>query len=161
FLEILPIDSTRSDRPSFFDPIYKTIRTMLVQENVLPAAVGGYVAGRHARIARGQYVADLFTDEQLTTVTQSKDALYWLSPDITEANTPILYRALAGTGRDIYQTVTDGLVPGIVVRPELLFARLTTGFLSGQKAGWLCKLYAALQEHASSDAKAAAALRPI
>jgi hypothetical protein len=134
---------------------------MLVEEPVLPATTAKYVAGKNARIARGQYLVDLFSDEQLTAIHQSKQPLHWLSSEITETNTPRLYRALAGSGRNIYQTVTDGLVEGIVVRPEVLLAKLNADFLSIQQPKWLSNLYAALHEHASADAKAAAALRPI
>ena len=161
FLEILPIEGTRSDSPGFFGLIHKRIRTMLVDESVLPAATAIYVAGRNSRIARGQYLADLFSDEQLTAIYQSKHDLHWLSSEITETNTPRLYRALAGSGRNIYQTVADGLVEGLVVRPEVLLARLNADFLSNQTPKWLSRLYSSLHQHASADAKTAAALRPI
>lgn len=161
FLEILPIDSSRADCPDFFSPIHTRIRKLLVDEPVLPTAKGKYVAGKHARIARGQYLADLISDDQLTALFKSPQALHWLSKDVTETNTPSLYRALAGSGRNIYQRVTDGLVEGIVIRPEVLFAKLTTEFIGSQPPRWLCKLYAALHKHASADAKTAAALRPI
>lgn len=161
FLEILPIEGTRSDSSGFFSPIHKRIRTMLVEEPVLPAVASKYVAGKHARIARGQYIADLFNDDQLTAIFQSKQPLHWLSSEITETNTPRLYRALAGTGRNIYQAVADGLVDGIVVRPEVLLAKLNTDFLNNQNPRWLSHLYSSLHQHASADAKAAAALRPI
>jgi len=128
-LEILPIEGTRSENPGFLNPIHKRIRTMLVEEPVLPASTAEYVAGRKARIARGQYLADLFSDEQLTAIYKSDQPLHWLSKEITEANTPRLYRALAGSGRNIYQAVADGLVEGIVVRPEVLLAKLDEGFL--------------------------------
>ena len=161
FLEILPIEGTRSDSPGFFSPIHKRIRKMLVEEPVLPAATAKYVAGRNSRIARGQYLSDLFSDEQLTAIYQAKQALHWLSSEITETNTPRLYRALAGSGRNIYQTVADGLVEGLVVRPEVLLAWLNADFLSKQTPRWLSSLYTALHQHASAEAKAAAALRPI
>jgi hypothetical protein len=161
FLEILPIEAARSDSPGFLSPIHKRIRTMLVDEPVLPGTTVRYVAGKNARIARGQYLVDLFSDEQLSSVYQSQQPLHWLSSEITETNTPRLYRALAGSGRNVYQTVSDGLIEGIVVRPEWLFAKLSADFLSAQQAKWLSNLYSSLQQHASADAKAAAALRPI
>jgi len=161
FLEILPIEARRSDSPGFFSPIHKRIRQMLVDEQILPTVTSTYVAGKNSRIARGQYLADLFSDEQLTAVHNSKQPLHWLSSEITETNTPRLYRALAGSGRNIYQTVADGLVDGIVIRPEILLAKMNATFLSEQPPGWLAKLYAALHRQASEDAKAAAAIRPI
>jgi hypothetical protein len=161
FLEILPIESMRSDTAGFFSPIHKRIRTMLVDEPVLPGTTAKYVAGKNARIARGQYLVELVRDEQLTAIYEAKRPLHWLSSEITETNTPRLYRALAGIGRNIYHTVSDGLVDGIVVRPEVLFAKLKADFLSAQQPRWLNNLYAALHEHASADAKNAAALRPL
>ncbi|HEV3437044.1 MAG TPA: hypothetical protein VG122_06780, partial [Gemmata sp.] len=88
FLEILPIDAARSDIPGFFSPIHKRIRTMLVEEPVLPAATAKYVAGKQARIARGQYLADLVSDDQMTAIYRSKHPLHWLSNEVTETNTP-------------------------------------------------------------------------
>ncbi len=68
---------------------------------------------------------------------------------------------MAGSARNIYQTVADGLVEGLVVRPEVLLARLNADFLRNQTPKWLSSLYSALHQHASADAKAAAALCPI
>jgi hypothetical protein len=161
FLEILPIDSMRSASAGFFSPIHKRIRSMLVDEAILPGATAKYVAGKNARIARGQYLVDLVQDEQLTAICESKRPLHWLSSDITETNTPRLHRALAGTGRNIYQNVCDGLIEGIVVRPENLFAKLTVLFMESQATSWLVQFYSTLHKRASGEAKQEASKRPI
>src|SRR5262249_9075253 len=82
FLEILPIEATRSDNPGFFTSIHKRIRQMLIDEPVLLTTTSTFVAGKNSRIARGQYLVDLFSDEQLTAVYNAKQSLRWLSSEI-------------------------------------------------------------------------------
>jgi hypothetical protein len=157
-LEMLPIGHPSSDAAGLFTAIHDKIRKMLVEEKVLPTAKGDYVAGNDARIARGQYLVELFSDEQLRAIMQSNRPLRWLSSDITE--TTRLYRALAG--QSSWHSDTKGLVEAVVVRPELLFAKLNKEFLSEQEPTWLGKLYSKLNEDdVSNDAKNAAARRPI
>lgn len=162
FLEVLPVDSTRSDSPGFFSPIHDAIRTMLVDEDVIPAASGAYVCGRNARIARGQYLADLFSDDQITQILGSHEPLHWLSDEVTETNTPRLYRALAGSGRNIYgrHTGASGLVPDIIIRPESVFLQLSKAFLETQSDEWICTLYCALND-APHTARSSAESCPI
>jgi hypothetical protein len=159
-LEILPIAAERAEDPGLFSAIHKTIRTMLVDEAVLPTAAGGYAAGNEARIARGQYLTDLFSDEQLTAISRSERPLHWLSSEITETNTERLNRALVG--HSSWHSRVAGLVEGIVVRPEDLLSELTTEFLEAQHAAWLSKLYSALNDNdLPRAAKDVAARRPI
>jgi hypothetical protein len=162
FLEVLPVDSTRSDSPGLFSPIHDAIRTMLVEEKILPAASGAYVRGRNGRVARGQYLAELFSDDQLTQILNSDESLHWLSDEVTETNTPRLYRALAGSGRNIYgrHTGASGLVPDIIIRPENILLQLSKAFLETQSDEWISTLYSTLND-APHTARSSAEMCPI
>lgn len=161
-LEILPLDSSRSDCPEFFSAIHSSVRQLLVDDEIIPASAGGYVCGSCARMARGQYLADLYTDEQLTDVYESSAPLRWVSKELTETNTPRLYRALAGSGRNIYgyQTGAKGLVADFVVRPENIFSEMTNDFLEYQDDSWVCSLYCTLND-APPTARSSAESCPI
>ena len=161
FLEVLPMDSSQSDCPELFESIHDEVRDMLVEEEVIPTATRGYVAGKNAKIARGQYLTDLFSNKQLQQLFESEDKVKWLSGEVTEQNTPRLFRALAGSGRNIYHTGASGLVPDIVVRPENILAELTEEFLEAQSTRWIERLYCTLNDKASNDAKRAAESCPI
>lgn len=130
-----------SDR--FFLPLYDRIREAMQKEELLPAAHGGYVAGRHAKIARrSAELVRLVSDEQLSSLFNGDRCHYrWVSTEITESRAR-LHEYLIGHRNLMLGTRRCGpLAPKIEVRPEDFIRLLSKDFLEGQTLEWTIELY--------------------
>lgn len=145
-LELLPFDENKSDCPELFQPLAISIRDFIATEKLLPAAKGGFVEGKFARIARGQSLLDLFSNKQLTELERSSELLKWLPSSVSEQNTPNLYRALESIVRASPANRFTGRTSEAVLRPDRMFSWMTKEFLKSQPAKWICELYCVLGE---------------
>jgi hypothetical protein len=156
-LELLPLDESKSDCPELFSAMSKSIRDFIATEKLLPAAKGGFVSGKFARVARGQFLLKLFSDKQITELEASDELVRWLPSDVSEQGTPNLYKALETIVRE-----ASGSRLEAVLRPERLFGRMTKDFLESQRAKWICNLYCVLGERSKKDsARQSAERQPI
>ena len=128
-LRSLPLDRSKFGIDSMFSPFFEAVSKVLSAEPLLPSFHGGYVAARHAKLARTQELRELFSPAQLGTLYEDGGELAWLSADITQDRTP-----------DLRQYLMREL--GIAeVTPETILPKLGKAFLENQPDDWINLLY--------------------
>lgn len=128
-LQCLPIERSKCPEGSMFAPIFDAVRSALASEPLLPRAVGGWTAAKHARLARTNELRELFDSMQLTALLDAPEEVHWLSGDIT---------------RDTASTLRNYLLHELSISeltPELVLPRLSKRFLEAQPDEWILKLY--------------------
>lgn len=133
-LETLPINAD-DFREGMFNPIFTRVKEALLDEDLLPADDGSFVAGRRAMLARGAELAKLLDHEQLRSLFAHDDDVRWLSSDITDNRTPDLKRYLIEK-LDIVE-----------VTPEAFADRITKEFMTDQSDEWISHFYCWLSDH--------------
>ena len=127
-LETLPINAD-DFLEGMFNPIFTCVREALLNEALLPADDGSFVAGRHAMLARGAELAKLLDHEQLRSLFARDDDVRWLSSDITDNRTP-----------DLKSYLIEKLEVAEVT-PEVFADRITKDFLTDQSDEWISDFY--------------------
>lgn len=96
-LACLPLDHTKFDEHKMFAPLFGAVREALRVEPLLPRFDGNYVSAHAARLARSHELRKLLDKVQLSALFGSAQELHWLSPDISQDQTPLLYSYLRGS----------------------------------------------------------------
>jgi hypothetical protein len=133
-LKGLPIDPEYFPKDGMFRPIYDEVCVALRDKLLLPTDDEGFVAGRQARLGRGEALRKLLSPKQLRLLYSSEQELRWLSGEITEDRTYTLRQYLI---RELAVAEID---------PERLAADLTREFLEHQDDRWMVKFYRFLNE---------------
>jgi hypothetical protein len=130
FLNLLP---TKMPTDSTFLPVFEAVCDALRQCDLLPAYGGGFVAGKHGRLAGSGDLCKLLTSRQLSSLLDTRARTAWLSDEITES----------GRHKDLWRYLRQD-VHVEEVRPETLASRLTASFLGDQSDEWMASFYAFL-----------------
>lgn len=112
-----------------FRPLFEETLRAFREDDILPAAGGGFVAGNVSRLARGEDLRELFSPGQLGSLLGEDRERFWLSEDIT---------------RDRASTLRDFLIHQVGIKeltPDSLSSRLTEEFLNAQPDEWIARLY--------------------
>jgi len=133
-LEALPIEALSFPVDGMFRPVFEEVREALKVEALLPAHDGGFVAARHAKLARGAALRDLLSSEQLSALYQTQECVQWLAEEITQERTYELHG---------YLQEELGIEE---VTPEDFARRLDIGFLQRQSDEWMARFYGFLSE---------------
>ncbi|MGV8120655.1 MAG: sacsin N-terminal ATP-binding-like domain-containing protein [Candidatus Xenobiia bacterium LiM19] len=132
FLLSLPLDFqsfTGYGERDFFAPFFNAVKMQLSREPLLPAYDRTYVSAHQSRLSRSEELRKLLLPEQLQKLCDSREPLYWLSPEISENRTPRLYSYLE---RELGINEIEGLD----------FARIVTAeFLQRQNDEWITQFY--------------------
>ncbi len=128
-LEALPIRMDDFLETSLFYPIFSKVSRALMNEDLLPASDGTFVAARNAKIARGVGLTHILNQEQLSTLFQSNNDIKWLSTDITQDRTPVLRSYLT-----IKMEVDE-------VDPDAFARQISRQFLTRQDDAWFIRFY--------------------
>ncbi len=133
-LRILPINKDVFKSYSLFMPLYKKVKELLSQKQMLPCQSEGYTSADNAIIARNKSLPEIFDDTLVTKLKNDNGREYkWLPTDLTETNKQY---------KDLYSYMTDILkVP--VIRPEDLgpFFNKNPEFLKARDDEWLISMY--------------------
>jgi hypothetical protein len=136
-LQALPLDAARFPPGSMLRPLFDAVRTALTEEDLIPAAGGGYAAARNLKLASTADMRELLGPGQLAALFQTDLPLAFAQLPRNEDQVPRLRRYLReeiGVGD---------------VTPADLLAQATRGFLEAQPDGWITRFYGFL--HAEPD----------
>lgn len=133
-LEALPIRLDDFSENSMFNPIFIRVRESLIDEELLPANNGGFVAARNAKLVRGAALMKILNHKQLNTLFQANDEIKWLSDNITRDSNHVLHSYLT---KELEIEEVD---------PEAFARRLSEQFLAGQDDEWFIKFYEFLSD---------------
>jgi hypothetical protein len=134
-LEALPIEEARFPPGSMFRPLFDAVRSGLADEDLIPAASGGYRSASDLRLAGDPGLPGLLDPERLGVLLGAGRDLFFASGSISPALTPVLWRYLA-----------DEVGIGSVT-PSDLVAALSRDFLEDEPDEWITRLYAFLFDH--------------
>jgi hypothetical protein len=142
-LETMPIRPSDFPTDSMFRPLFDHVRDALRGQPLLPTDNGGFVSAKHAKLARGMELLDLFSPSQLGDLLGATEPVQWLSREISENRTPDLYRYLVGrTARWKGDSeASEALANDLEVRPEVIVRKLTSDFMAKQEDTWITRLY--------------------
>lgn len=132
FLSLLPIQKELVQ--SLFRPLYTQVFQELKHGPLLPTADGTFANATQVKLARGTGLRELMNEVQLSMLYGTSYPLYWLSSEITQDKTPILYQYLKK------ELEVD------IVEPEAFARKLERTFLEQQTDEWLVQLYIFLQK---------------
>lgn len=99
-IESLIVDLTKYEpgsQASMFRPIAEAIVRAFQTESLIPRVGSGYVAGKQARLARAENLRRLISADQLKQITESEEAVEWISGEITRERTTLLRNFLVNT----------------------------------------------------------------
>ena len=136
-LAALPLDPARFPPGSMLAPLFGAVRTALTEENLIPAAGGGYAAARNLKLASTGGVRELLAPGQLGALFQ--------------ADLPLAFAQLPRDGDQLARLrhyLREEIGVGEVTPADLL-ARATRGFLEAQPDEWIVRFYGFL--HAEPD----------
>ena len=132
FLEALPIRAEDFPSDSMFYPIFDTVVKEFLEEELLPADDGSFVAAGNAKLARSGELRKLLSTAQLSRLFQSQAAIKWLIGGITLDRTP-----------DVRSYLIEQL--GIEeLSPDSLARNISNSFLSDQSDEWFIDFYSFL-----------------
>lgn len=139
FMESLPIRMDDFPEGSMFYPVVSKVREALMNEDLLPADDGTFVAARNAKLARGVELRKLLNQDQLRLLFQATSAIKWLSDDITQDRTTDL-RSYLMNELDVEEITPDGFarklsLPFLTSQTDEWFIGFYK-YLSGQEALW-------------------------
>ena len=135
-LQALPLDAARFGPETMFRALFESARAALSQDEMIPAADGGYRSARQLKLASGSgpsRVADATTC--WASCGGAEGAIAFVSDSISEIETPLLWR---------YLREEAGLDE---VTPEAVVARLTAEFLAARSDQWIVSFYWFLYQH--------------
>lgn len=121
---------------NMFQPIVDTVRSVLLEQPLLPANDESFVAGKNAKLAESDDLRKLLSTEQLMDLFASQLPLKWISGEISEKTTHDLWTYLRETLE----------VPEI--RAETFARNLSVDFLEKQTDTWIIKFYTFLSKGA-------------
>ena len=156
-LTALPLDPARFAPGSMLRPLFDAVRAALTEEDLIPAAGGGYAAARNLKLANPAELGELLSPRQLGALFQADHPLAFAQLLRNENRSPVLTRYLReeiGVGE---------------VTPADLLARATNGFLEAQPDEWITRYYGFLysdpalwrEPRDSAEPAAPARTRPI
>jgi hypothetical protein len=128
-LQALPLDPARFAPGSMLRPLFDAVRTALTEEDLIPAAGGGYAAARNLKLASPADLGELLSPGQLGALFQTDHPLAFAQLPRNENQSAPLSRYLReeiGVGE---------------VTPADLLARATSGFLEAQPDEWITRFY--------------------
>ena len=128
-LKALPIGMDDFPETSLFYPIFSKVRRALMDEELLPADDGTFVAARNAKIAGSERLNKLLNSNQLRQLLQTTGVTKWLSSEISERRTLALWRYLRSE------------LEVVEVDPEMFARRLNEQFLACQSDEWFIEFY--------------------
>jgi len=146
-LSAMPLNVSAFPKNSIFRPLYDKVRKALREEPLLPTNDESYVAGRFAKVARGEELLELLSPVQLCWLLGSSSPLpaeqspfNWLDQQITEARTTLLHRYLVGKKSSRFlDDAVEPLVENTEVRPETVLRQMSRDFFEQQSDDWLVK----------------------
>lgn len=128
-LRCLPMDASKFTKDMLFSSLFSATKQALINEQLLPRHVDGYVAGRQASLARTQDLRELLSPAQLTALLGEDTERIWLSGDISQDRTP-----------ELRNYVLNEL--GVSeLRPDTLLPRFNAAFMERQSNEWVSSLY--------------------
>ena len=136
-LAALPLDAARFPPGSMLRPLFDAVRTALTEEDLIPAAGGGYAAARNLKLAGPGGVRELLAPAQLGALFEADHPLAFAQLPRNEdhvARLRLYLREEIGVGE---------------VSPADLLTRATRGFLEAQPDEWIIRFYGFL--HAEPD----------
>ncbi len=128
-LESMPIRMEDFEENSMFYPIVSRVREALMNEELLPADDGTFVAARNAKLARSTELRKLLDQNQLRALFQSNDEIKWLVGTITQDRTPDLRTYLLNE-LDVEEITPDGFA-----------RRVSSTFLEERSDDWMVLMY--------------------
>ena len=134
-LEALPIEEARFPPGSMFRPLFDSVRSAMVGQELIPAFAGGYRAASDLRLASDPGLPGLLDPERLGLLLGAGREVFFASELITEAGTSALWRYLR-----------DEIGIGEVT-PLDVVANLSRDFLEDEPDEWITRLYAFLFDH--------------
>ena len=131
FLEALAgwLNNLAEDRNNLFYPIFSRANEALKNEKFLPANDGTFVSAQNAKLARGDAVRNLLSDEQLSFLFASRNEIKWLFSEVTLDRTPDLWQYLRCELK-----IEE-------VDPEMFARKLSEQFLEHQCDAWFIDFY--------------------
>jgi hypothetical protein len=134
-LQALPLDAARFGPEMMFRALFESVRAALAQNEMIPAADGGYRSARQLKLASGAGLRELLTPDLLADLCREEGTIAFVSDSISETGTPVLWR---------YLREEAGLDE---VTPEAVVALLTAEFLAARSDHWIVSFYWFLYEH--------------
>jgi hypothetical protein len=134
-LQALPLEASRFGPGTMFRALFEAARAALTQDEMIPAADGGYRCARQLKLASGAGLRELLTPDLLGDLWGEEGVIAFVADSISEIATPVLWQ---------YLRVEAGLDE---VTPEAVVARLTAEFLSARPDQWLVSFYWFLYQH--------------
>jgi len=128
-LEALAKRMNELDGTSMFHPIAVALHSAFSDQELLPAADGGFVAGKHSKLARGGELRKLLNHNQLRSLFQTSGGIKWLAETITEDRTPAL-RSYLLNDLDVEE-----------VTPDVFARKISRSFLEEQPDDWVVAMY--------------------
>lgn len=130
-LQALPIREHDFDGDGTFRPIYDAVRDALRTKELLPTEDGGFIAGRHAMMARRPELTTLFSSEQMRSLYGGGAREKWLVPQITVEHEEV---------QELAQYLI-GVVGVEEVRPDGIARRISRQYMEAQDDQWVRRLY--------------------
>jgi hypothetical protein len=134
-LQALPLDAARFGPETMFRALFESVRAALGQDEMIPAADGGYRSARQLKLASGAGLRELLTPDLLADLYGEEGTIGFVPDVISEIRTPILWR---------YLREEAGLEE---VTPEAVVARLTAEFLAARSDQWIVSFCWFLYQH--------------
>ena len=128
-LQALPLDAARFGPETMFRPLFESARAAVGQQEMIPAADGGYRSARQLRLASGAGLRELLTPELLGELCGEEGPIAFAADSISEIRTPDLWR---------YLREEAGIDE---VTPEAAVDRLSIDFLAARSDQWIASLY--------------------
>lgn len=128
-LEALPIRGVDFLESSMFYSIFIRVREAFLNEALLPANDGTFVAAPNAKLVRGAELTKLLNQDQLYALFQSGNEIKWLTGKITQDRTPDLR----------FYLMSELNVDEIT--PDKFANSLSEGFLAEQTDEWFIRFY--------------------
>ncbi len=133
--DALPLDRDRFSGENPFAPLFDALHAAVASERLLPAHPRGYVAASKARLTTSRGLRNLVSRSRLAELTGEEEPVGWLAGDITERQTPPLYRYLAD------EHAVDELDAWALLR----LLKANPQFLEAQSDAWIRRLYGFLK----------------
>ncbi len=153
FLNILPMkkddfyynsyNSSYSFEPfvsNLFTPLFDATKTLLKSKDVIPCRSGGYTNATQAKLVRSKELAEIFSNEYITSLLKSDKSLHWL-PEVITADSKEY--------RELYEYLTNELSIKVIAPDNLSFYLTDNPDWIKNRAidiEWLTKFYSFLSK---------------
>ena len=128
-LEALAKRMNELDESSMFYPIVGAVHDAFLDQELLPADDGSFVAAQNANLARGRELRKLLNQDQLRSLFQVSGKIKWLAGTITIDRTPDL-RAYLVNVLDVEE-----------ITPDVFARKIAKPFLQEQSDDWIVSMY--------------------